>query len=61
MSPYISSFHARRPGHTVEEGLAVTSALLSLIDFHVDNKVIETDDDGEETFSVNAAQIGIDP
>ncbi|CAM9895007.1 unnamed protein product, partial [Sphacelaria rigidula] len=44
----------------IEGGPAVTSALLSLIDFYVDNKVIETDDEGNETFPVNAAQIGID-
>lgn len=36
------------------------SDVLALIDFYVDNGIVETDDNGKETFPVTAAQIGTD-
>ena len=42
----------------IEGGAAVTSDVLALIDFYVDNGIIEKGEDGEEVFPVTAKQIG---
>lgn len=42
----------------IEGGAAVTSDILALIDFYVDNGIIEKGEDGEEVYPVTAKQIG---
>lgn len=42
----------------IEGGQAVTSDVLALIDFYVDNGIIEKDDDGNDVYPVTAKQIG---
>ena len=42
----------------IEGGAAVTSDVLSLIDFYVDNGIIEKGGDGKDVYPVTAVQIG---
>eukprot|EP00752_Nemacystus_decipiens_P017831 g15987.t1 len=42
----------------IEGGAAVTSDVLALIDFYVDNGIIEKGEDGEDVYPVTAKQIG---
>lgn len=42
----------------IEGGAAVTSDVLALIDFYVDNGITEKGEDGEEVYPVTAKQIG---
>lgn len=44
----------------IQEGKAVTSDILALIDFYVDNGIVEEGEDGKEKFPVSAAQLGLD-
>lgn len=39
----------------------MTSDVLALVDFYVDNGIIEKDEEGNETYPVTALQIGTDP